>query len=236
MARMHNIHTGAVIDIKGIADCNVYELDGSDLVIGSGLTLTNIAQKNLFPLLSSTVERIADHTIQGKITLGGNIAGSIIYREAILPLLVADSAVVIANKKGQRMLALNNVFKKAIQLQNEDLIVRFVINKSFLALPYFHIKRTKNEKIDYPLITISGLVDNDRIKVGFSGLHNYPFRSKSIEDILNNDSYSKDIKIKKVIDDVSDEILNDISGSAEYRKFMLGIMLDEILINFGEEK
>lgn len=80
MARMHNVHTEAVIDIKGIPECNVHEIKNNELIIGSAITLTNIAEADYFPLLSSTVKRIADHTIQGKITLGGNLAGSIIYK------------------------------------------------------------------------------------------------------------------------------------------------------------
>ena len=59
------------------------------------VTLTNIAEKNYFPLLSLAVKRIADHTIQDKITLGGNLLGTIIYKEAILPLLLSNSRVVI---------------------------------------------------------------------------------------------------------------------------------------------
>lgn len=80
MARTHNIYTDAVIDIKGIPECNQQIYENSKLTIGSAVTLTNIAESNFFPLLSLTVERIADHTIQDKITLGGNIAGAIIYR------------------------------------------------------------------------------------------------------------------------------------------------------------
>ena len=52
MARMHNIYTEAVIDIKGIPECNVYGLDKNQLIIGSAVTLTNIAGLNLFLYLA----------------------------------------------------------------------------------------------------------------------------------------------------------------------------------------
>ncbi len=91
MARMYNKYTGAVIDVKGIPECNVFEFKNDNLIIGSAVTLTKIAEENPFPLLSLTVKRIADHTIQDKITLGGNLMGTIIYKEAILPLLLSNS-------------------------------------------------------------------------------------------------------------------------------------------------
>ncbi len=58
MARMDNVYTEAIIDIKGIPECNVHELKNNRLIIGSAITLTNIGKMNFFPLLSLTVQRI----------------------------------------------------------------------------------------------------------------------------------------------------------------------------------
>lgn len=233
MARTHNIYTEAVIDIKAISECNVYQLQNNELIIGSAITLTNIAELNLFPLLSLAVKRIADHTIQGKITLGGNLAGTIIYREAVLPLMVADSEIVIAGTDGIKKIPLRDVFDRRIQLNEGEMIIQTVINNQFLSMPYIHVKRTKNEKIDYPLITMAGLKNNNRISIAFSGVCEYPFRSSLIEDILNDNSVSVNEKINKAINNMPDQILNDLSGSSEYRKFMLHTMLYEALSELG---
>ena len=233
MARTHNIYTEAVIDIKAIPECNIYQLQNNELIIGSAITLTNIAELNLFPLLSLAVKRIADHTIQGKITLGGNLAGTIIYREAVLPLMVADSEVVIAGTDGIKKIPLRDVFDRRIQLNEGEMIIQTVINNQFLSMPYIHVKRTKNEKIDYPLITMAGLKNNNRISIAFSGVCEYPFRSSLIEDILNDNSVSVNEKINKAINNMPDQILNDLSGTSEYRKFMLHTMLYEALSELG---
>ncbi len=47
-------------------------------------------------------------------------------------------------------------------------------------------KEQKNEKIDYPLITMAGLKKDNKVHIAFSGLCEYPFRSNIIEDILND--------------------------------------------------
>lgn len=236
MARMNNIYTEAVIDIKGVPECNIQEIIDNELIIGSAVTLTNIAEANYFPLLSLTVKRIADHTIQGKITLGGNIAGTIIYKEAVLPLLVADSEIVIANKQGKRRIPLKEIYDNGLQISQDDLILQVIIKDRFLTLPYLHVKRTKNEKIDYPLITIAALKDDNNMKFAFSGLCEYPFRSYEMENILNNNSISEVERINDAIHNIPGEILNDLSGSSEYRKFMLHTILSEALERFQEVK
>lgn len=229
MARANNIYSEAVIDIKGISECIIHELKEGELSIGAAVTLTQIAEANLFPLLGLTVKRIADHTIQHKITLGGNISGTIIYREAVLPLLVSDSNVVIAGTNGIRIVPLMEAFRQRILLNKGEFIIKFIIKESFLNLPFLHVKRTKNDKIDYPLITLAALKCNNAINIAFSGLFQYPFRSISIEKHLNNTSLQTEDRIIEIINSISDNILSDLNGSAEYRRFVLQIMLSEVI-------
>lgn len=229
MSRAYNIDTRAVIDIKGIAECNAMKLENSKLIIGSAVPLTQIAEANLFPLLSLAVKRIADHTIQDKITIGGNIAGTIIYRESVLPLLVSDSTIVIAFPGGRKEVAFKEIFNKRIGLNKGELIVSLSVDEKFINLPYLHVKKTKSDKIDYPLITISALKNDDRINIAFSGVCDYPFRSSEIEDYLNDESMSDDDRINKAIDNIPGDILSDLVGSSDFRKFMLKKMLLEII-------
>ncbi|ABW17826.1 FAD binding domain-containing protein [Alkaliphilus oremlandii] len=232
MARMHNVYSDAIIDIKGIPECNVHEIRDDRLYLGAALTLTQIAELNFFPLLSLTIERIADHTIQGKITLGGNLAGTIIYREAILPLLVAESNVVLAGYSGIHTVPLKDVFQEKLLLSEGDMILQVIVGKEFLSLPYFHVKRTKYEKIDYPLITASALQKNKNIQIAFSGLCDSPFRSILVEEILNNGDYSFQEKIRRVLENIPAPILEDVSGSSEYRKFVVQQILQDVLKRF----
>lgn len=225
MARMNNVYSKGVIDIKGIDECNTIILNESELIIGGGVTLTQIAESNYYPLLSLVVKRIADHTIQGKITLGGNLAGTIIYKESSLPLMLSNAEITIAGIDGMRNIKMKDLFNKKIKLFNGELIVKATIKKEYLSLPNIHVKRTKNEKIDYPLITIAAHKYKDDLNIAFSGLCEYPFRSIEMEDSLNNSSYSIDERISKAIEKIPDNILSDLSGSSDYREFILKKML-----------
>lgn len=236
MARMNNVYADAVIDIKGIKECNEYRIEGDSLIIGAGVTLTTIAEGNLFPLLSLAVKRIADHTMQGKITIGGNLCGTIIYRESVLPLLVSDSEIVIAEQGGRRKRLLNDIFHGRLQLNNGEMVVKIIVPKESLSLPHLHVKRTKNETIDYPLISMSALKNKDQIKMAFSGLGDYPFRSYKVEDILNDKTMLKEDKIQEAIDSMSDNIKSTLSGTKEYKEFILYNVLDTALKDFKEGK
>ncbi len=229
MARMNTIYTQAVIDLKGIPECNTLEFQNDYLVIGAGVTLTRIAESKLFPLLGKAVGRIADHTTQGKITLGGNIAGTILYREAVLPLLLSDSKVLIAGENGQRTVPFAEVFQERLRLAKSEFLVRIIIDKRYTTAPFIHVKRTRSEKIDYPLVSVTALTYEDQIRIAFSGVCAFPFRSHEVESGLNNDELPYCDRINFALECLPAPFMNDISGSAKYREFILRQTLLNIL-------
>lgn len=228
MSRLHNLYADAVIDIKSIPECNIYEINGDELVIGAGLSLTHIVEINIFPLLSQTIKRIADHTIQGKITLGGNLMGSVIYKESSLPLLVSNSEIVVGNPYGLKREGFNEYWEKDISEKEGDLILQIIVKTKYIDLPYVHVKRTKNEKIDYPLISAVALKDGRNINIAFSGLCDFPFRSKEMEQVINK-GFSKKINMDRLVEAVPYQIQDNLIGSLEFRKFVLARITEEIV-------
>ena len=228
MARVNNLKTKSVIDLKAIPECSILERNANELVIGSSVTLSNITEANAYPLLSKSCGRIADHTMQCKITIGGNVCGTIIYKEAILPLLLSDCNVMVASEDKLKKVSIHSIFNKGLNLSKGEFIVQFLIEKKFLTLPYFHIKKTKNEKIDYPLLSLSAVMDEGKIKLAFSGLCKFPFRSVTMESELNNNSMVIEERIKNAINLLPASVLNDISGSDSYRIFVLKTTLMNI--------
>lgn len=233
MGRMNNLSTGAVIDIKKIPDCNLLEFQGDQLVIGSGVTLTQIHEDNSFPLLAQAGARVADHTIQNKITLGGNLCGTIIYKEAILPLLLADSELTVAGPDRVEKRNINTVFNQRMKLNKGEFITQIQTDNKYLSVPYVHVKRTKQDKINYPLITICALQANDGVRTAFSGLCGFPFRSAEMEKELNNSSLEVDKRVENAVALIPAPILNDIEGSSEFRRFVLKMLLTSIVTELG---
>lgn len=76
---------------------------------------------------------------------------------------------------------------------------------------------------------MAALKCNNSINIAFSGLFKYPFRSILIEKHLNNTSLQAEDRIIEIINSIADNILSDLNGSAEYKRFVLQIMLSEVI-------
>lgn len=231
MARAEGIKFDAVIDIKGIPECGIQVCENRMLLLGSALTLTQIAEAGIFPLLCETVSRIADHTIQGKITLGGNLAGTIKYREAALPLLITDCMAKIMTKNGLRDALFTEIFQGKLLLEKGDFLVQILIDEREINLPYAHVKRTKMDKIDYPLITMAANKSNTGIKAAVSGVGDAPIILPP--ELLNDNSIPERERIANILVSTSPAMISDILGSKEYRSFVLGNVLSQMYENLG---
>jgi len=233
--RLGLVRTGAVIDIKGIPECRALGYVQDDLVLGAGLSLTEVEEANPFPLLSKTSGGVADRTARNKITLGGNVCGRIFYREAVLPFLLADSDVVLAGASGWRRLPIRQVFRGEMQLGQGELLLGFLTSRSYLSLPHVHLKRRQQWKTGYPLVTAAALRKDDRLRVAFSGVCPFPFRSAEMEEALNARGVAPAARIDEAVRRVPALVLNDVEGSAEYRLFVLRNALADIVDAIGGE-
>lgn len=228
-ARMNKIFADAVIDIKGIPDCQVMEVQGGDLIIGIGVPLNKISESGLFPLLGETVKRVADQTSRNKITIGGNLCSQLMYREGILPLLLSDAKVKIAGKEGEFILPLEEIFNKEITLNPNHFLVQLIIQQNFASCPYVSIKKTRLSKIGYPLVSMAALVKDNRVRIAFSGLCEYPFRSLDVENSINDTHLTVENRITQAITHLPSPPVNDMLGSGEYRAFLLKNMLGDVI-------
>ncbi|WP_026677649.1 FAD binding domain-containing protein [Fictibacillus gelatini] len=229
MARMNQLFTKAVIDIKTIPECNVLHVEGSKLVIGSAVTLTQIEESNLFPLLSEVSKRTADRTSRNKMTIGGNISGKLMYRETVLPFLLADSQLVIAGNNGFKTVSIHEAFNERLHLQSGEILVQLITEQSYSTLPFKTVKKTKQSAIDYPLLTLAALKKDGQIRAAFSGVCRFPFRLTEIEKEISQNQMVVDERIDRALKLFPAPILDDIQGSKEYREFVLRNTLVEII-------
>lgn len=218
MARLNKINTGAVIDIKEIPECKDIKDNKDKIEIGAAATLTEICEANIFPLLNKVLKNLADHTSRCKITIGGNICGKIPYREGVMPFMLCDSTLEIFGPDGLKTININSIFDKTLKLQNGEFITRIITDKNKINLPFMAIKKTKHEKVDYPLISVAALKDGNKIKSAFSGVCKYPFMVD-------------EINLKELESSFPDSVISDILGSKEYRSFVLKNAMTDIMKN-----
>ena len=229
MCRAGSIRPGAVVDIKTIPECQHLFENQDALHIGSACTLNQIKESKLFPLLSLSCGRIADHTNQCRITLGGNLCGTIMYRETSLPFLLSDATVQLFGKEGLHMVSFQSVFDGRMRLEPGELVVKLSVPRWALTAPHFHAKHAACEKIDYPLVSMAALQKDGKLRVAFSGLCARPFRSANMEEVLNNRSLSFEERAQNAAKLLPEPAHGDAEGSGEYRLFVLKNTLQALL-------
>jgi CO/xanthine dehydrogenase FAD-binding subunit len=229
LGRIDLAYTEAVIDIKDIPECNVMQVSGEYLLLGSSLSLTKIEEANLFPLLTKTASQVADHTARGKISLGGNICARIFYREAVLPFLLSDSQVLIVGPEGKKMVPINEIFLEKLQLKKGEFLVQLATETRFIKAPFFSFKRRQQWDTGYPLITIAALKIGQEVRVAISGFCPFPFRSKELEVSLNKRDLPTVSRINEGVSKLPKPILDDVEGSAKYRLFVMRNLLMDVL-------
>ena len=229
-ARNNRINVNAVIDIKHIKECTQINETDTTKTYGCGITLTDIERDKEFLLLKYTALGIGDQTVRNKISLGGNLCGHIKYKEMMLPLLLCNARAKIKGLNAQRQITLSALYKDRMKLLEGEFIVSLTVDKEYFKLPYAIKKITREEKPNYPLFTIATIVKENRLNFAFSGLDDFPMISDRFDSIINDKSFAKEIRIRESIKEISEHIKNDIQGSADFKKFQLAKVLDEIIV------
>ncbi len=229
MCRAGAIRPDAVIDVKDISELNVISSDHGALTLGAALTLNQIKESKLFPLMSLACGRIADHTNQCRITLGGNLCGTIIYRETSLPLLLADAEVSVFGPEGARTLPFARVFDGRMRLAPGELLTQVRVPGWALSARHAHFKKTAQEKIDYPLVGVTALIADNVLRCAFSGFADAPFRSAGVEAILNDRSMPVGDRAARAAAALAECAKSDVEASKEYRLFVTRNTLKALL-------
>ncbi|CAH0208441.1 Carbon monoxide dehydrogenase medium chain [Peribacillus sp. Bi96] len=231
LGRLNQIFTKAVIDVKGIPECNALDFKQNSVVVGAAHTLTQVWESKILPLLGEACVKIGDRTSRNQITLGGNLASQIIYREAVLPLLLSNSTFVVAGIDGIHQISVHKIFKEKLLLKRGEFLVQIKVNGKYRNKPFFIEKKRKSERVDYPLITIETLKIDRSIRLAISGLCAFPFRSYEMEKELNKTGISLEERIDKAVLRIPAPVISDIRGTSEYRIFVLRNTLLDALID-----
>ncbi len=227
LAQAGEIAPKAVIDLKAIPACNSLAMENGSLHMGAALTLTQAAVSGLFPLLGSVARRISDHTNQCAITLGGNICGAIIYREAVLPLLLADARAGFFRKGRVVEQKLADCFCGRLQREEETALLYLCVEQKYLTMPYLHVKKVKNEKIDYPLFTLAALKAPQGVRLAISGLCSFPFLAECAA--LNDQSRTPGQRAEATLKSLPEPPRTDRIASGAWRAFLLKQALEDTI-------
>jgi CO/xanthine dehydrogenase FAD-binding subunit len=233
-ARDRKVKPGAVIDIKGVPECRELRSEKGGVVFGAGLCLNAVISSNEFPLMSQVARGIADHTVRNRLSLGGNIAGQLPYRETVLPLLLVDAKLTLAGPDGRRVVPIGEVFSKRLRLADGELVVQVEIPESVTGLPWRHVRREKGTRTDYPIVSVSLLRIDGMLRMAVSGFCDFPFRSTEVEQVLGDGKSSLEARLEKALSQLPGAVRNDQRASAEYRRHLFSKAVAEAIPDLEE--
>ena len=219
-ARDNKLRPGAVIDIKGIPECVEQRAEKDLLIFGAGIPLNKLKAGKTFPLLDRVASGIADHTVRNRLTLGGNIAGQLPYRETVLPLLVCGAEALVAGPDGKRTVSLNQLFEKRLRLERGELLVQLRVPRAAAEAPWHHVRRVKGTRTDYPIVSLSMAQVDGGLRMAASGVCSFPFRGDDINATVSETSRPASKRAERVLEQLPAEVRSDQRASAEYRSHL----------------
>ena len=233
--RMGKLRPGALVDIKRIPECRARGAEGNELVFGAALTLNEVIEGDSFPLLQQA-SVLVDHSVRNRLTLGGNIAGMLPYRETVLPFLLADATARLVGPAGERRAPLAEVFSKSLALQPGEMLAQIRVPKAMASRAWFYRRRVRKGRLDYPLVTVCCLHAPDAVRMAVAGAFSFPLQCSEAEAVLNDDSIPLAKRPAAVVDAIPHTILEDMRASAAYRRMLFEKCVGEALKALKEVK
>jgi CO/xanthine dehydrogenase FAD-binding subunit len=226
--RTGRMQPGALVDLKRIPECRARDEEGDNLVFGAALTLNEVIEDGSFPLLQQA-SVIVDHTVRNRLTLGGNIAGMLPYRETVLPLLLADATARLVGPSGERTVPLAKVFSERLLLAPGEMLAQVRVPKAMASRPCCYRRRVRKGRFDYPLVTACFLQADGALRMAVSGAFGFPLRCFEAEKVLNDGAIPVAQRPAAVVAAVPHTILEDMRASAAYRRMLLERCVGEAL-------
>lgn len=225
MARDGKVGAKAFIDLKGIEVTQVVERADGVLRMGSSATLNRLIDLADFPLFSACAEGVADHTVRNSITLGGNIAGKLPYREAMLPLLLLDAQAIVAGlqeggqaTKEPAKMPLRRLFDKRLRIPEGAFLVAFEVSESAASGEFWYHRWVRSSRVDYPIVTLVAIASNDELLFATAGSLAYPVWGGAQSADLRG--ISSQTAAEGTIETLG-KLRADARASSEYRRALL---------------
>ncbi len=235
MARDGKLSAGAFIDLKTIPETYRLGPEDGELCIGTSVRLNDLSKRLDVPLMTRCIENLADHTVRNSITLGGNIAGRLPYREAMLPLLLSDAGAVVAGGGGAvetRRIPLRELFDKRLRLAPGEFLLSLHIPEELSRAPFWYRRWVRSARVDYPIVTLACIASEDSLLFASSGSFAYPvWGSVPFEELRENQA---EAVVNRVLEDLG-SFRSDSRASAEYRRALMAQGLKRALGSLGKQ-
>ncbi len=246
---VQNMHHTGGIELKSYkrTDTSLIYDSGGEIVISAFATVTDLCNSNLilkyFPEIPTYRELFGSVQIRNKATAGGNIINASPIGDTVNILMALDAALVLTSEHGERILPLRKFYtgyKTNVSQKDETLTeIRIKIPKGRYIFSYEKVSKRMHLDIASVNSTMYMEYEGNRIikaSISAGGVAPCPVYLENTSEYLKGKEISQDT-FSEIENIIQSEIspINDVRGSATYKRLLLGRLVKMHFIKYFPE-
>lgn len=237
----HNlVQSDYLIDIKSIPELGSIRRANGTVSIGAAVTHrsleTDSTVREMLPMLASAESQVANIRVRSQGTLGGNLCFNDPHSDPATVLLVHNAIVHIAGPNGTRQISLDafltGMYSTALEADELLLSVDVPRLPAQFGGSYMRIHRLQRPTLGVAAAVSlrGGALDEVRLAVGCVGP-----RALRLEELEGKLGGAAPAEISKIIQESKTSLkallepIDDLLGSAEYKLYITGVLLERAL-------
>jgi aerobic carbon-monoxide dehydrogenase medium subunit len=246
MMKLRLLSPQYIIDINRIPDLDYIKENGGQIRIGALTRESEIETSDLiksrFPIMVDTAKVIADPLVRSQATVCGNLAHGDPANDHPATMLALGATVVATGPKGQREIAIESFFPGLFTtaLDAEEILteIRIPLPPPSSGGAYLKMERKVGDFATAGVaaqVTLDGSGNCQRAGLGLTNVGLTPIKAKKAEAFLLNKTLD-DATIKQAAElaESESEPMDDIRGSADYKRDLVRVLAVRALVRAGD--
>src|SRR5580704_18072144 len=236
-----------LVDLRKLPELRKIEISGNGLVLGSMVRwcdiLADARLRVAHPLLTAAVDHVAHYQIRNRGTIGGSVAHADPAAEMPGIVLACEAEIATVGTAGARVIAAADFFIGPLMtvLEPDEIIVEI----RFPAWPAerrWGFQEFARRRGDFAMAAGAVWYDQDaggrarNAHVGVIGVGDRPLRLPEVEAVLNGRTIdAATIAQAEAAASAAVDPQTDIHAGADYRRALVGTMVERALLGAGKE-
>ncbi|MCL5990995.1 MAG: xanthine dehydrogenase family protein subunit M [Bacteroidetes bacterium] len=235
-----------LVSLSEIPELKIIDVDSQNIYIGAGLTHNGLVYseiiKNKIPAFSEAASKIGSEQVRNTGTVGGNLCTGASCADTAPILMAYNAQVELTSHKSTRTLPLRKfiISHHKTEIKKNEIMTRIIVpiqhKSSGASFVKFGLREASSISVASSAVMIefiSGICKNINIVIGacaptpvISKNANKIILGKTIDELIGNSELIESIVIAAANDTIP---IDDIRGSAEYRRHLVRVLTKQAL-------
>lgn len=237
------LHPSAVVSLHALPELKTIEFDEArGLRVGSGVEMATVATfptvREWFTALAEGAGVLGSVQTRNMATLGGNICNAAPSADTAPPLVVLDAVAEIAAADGSRRVPVGELFigPGRTVLAPHEILIAFHLPAPPPRTGSVYQRHTPRKIMDIAVVGVGvrlTLSEEDTIRearICLGAVAPTPIRATEAEQALTGQAPSEELFGRAAeLAQAAARPISDVRGSAEYRRYLVGVMTRRLL-------